>query len=70
MDRQIYKISKFDWLVTLRKCGVTYFIERKTKKEAVKFSKEKRWKGYQIQLFKVTNEFRQIIINKPKKGKK
>lgn len=55
MNKQLYKIQKSDWCVSIKEGTSIIYIYAKTRKEAV--SKAKDHKG-KIQLFKLSYEFK------------
>lgn len=58
MKKQAYKISKYDWLVTLKKGDEIKHVIFKTASEAKAFMKQA--KGTR-QLFKLSYEFRDVM---------
>lgn len=55
MKKQLYRIEKFDWVVSNRNLGVTLYKYFKTLKDAKAYAKNSRGR---LQFFKISYEFK------------
>lgn len=71
MKRQLYKIDKQDWVITIKGKRGVWYRWASTLKEAKQRANDCTRPGAIVQIFKVSYEFRDAYVVKPKyKGKK
>jgi hypothetical protein len=64
MKKQLYKIDKTDWVVSIRNGKCTRYAMGPTKKGLLDFVSKKLTKGAQVQVFKLSYEFKDSFIVK------